>query len=159
MGRDGGGSERKTFTDTQADGEKSRDVKRQTHADGERGGSRERQRQTARETLIGKCRETERVFKNKFRKYFPLVSKAFILNFSQRVQMPSLAPHRASRNLEAGRQTPLSGRQWEQGSRRSQDKKQPHLVPIWPWVAESHLPLLPLGALSRIWKRLQGALL
>lgn len=44
MGRDGGGSERKTFTDTQADGEKSRDVKRQTHADGERGGSRERQR-------------------------------------------------------------------------------------------------------------------
>lgn len=62
MGRDGGGSERKT--DTQADGEKSRDVKRQTHADGERGGSRERQRQTARETLVGKCRETEYLKRN-----------------------------------------------------------------------------------------------
>lgn len=111
MGRDRGGSGRKTFTDTQADGEKSRDVKRQTHADGERGRSRERQRQTARETLAGKCRETERVFKNNFRIYFPPISKGFILNFSQRVQMPSLAPSRASRILEAGCQSSLSGRQ------------------------------------------------
>lgn len=68
---EGWGRKGEEDTDTQADGEKSRNVKRQTHADGERGGSRERQRQAARETLVGKCRETERGFKNKFRKYFP----------------------------------------------------------------------------------------
>lgn len=129
VGRDWGERE-DIFTDTQTDGEKSRDTKRQTHADGERGGGRKRQKEMEtdgqRDTRTGKCRE--KVFKNKLRKYFSSVSAAFILNFSQRIQMPSLAPSRASRKQGARVLSLKSRNGCGKGGSRSWDKKRPHMA-------------------------------
>lgn len=56
----GGERQEDRFTDILADGEKSRDIKRQTPADGEKGGSRDadRGRDRHRETLAQENAET-----------------------------------------------------------------------------------------------------
>ena len=48
------------FTDTQTDGEKGRDAKRQTRADGEGRGQDEPETDGQRDPGPGKCRETQR---------------------------------------------------------------------------------------------------